>query len=418
MTIEDNLQAQLASLHSISVEIAGLHELSEIHERALGYCLQLTDSEFAFTGLLRDSGGVGATASGQIETSEHVMDVAAIKGFDPSPEFYALFHQMAVRPSVVGVAIVEERSYIANDVGDDPHSIGQPIGHPPIRKFLGVPLRLGATIIGMIGVANKPAGYETDDERLLSTFANQVAVAVDNARLYEHQRTMIAELQRLRERLTEAEQAQLLARERERIAGALHDRVEQQIFTIGLRLNSVLEDEGINRALAERLREIRGLAIKASDEVRRVVFSLAVPGHDNIDLTGAIRSLVSEFERMSGLDTHLFVSGNPVPGVDSVRDVVYSVISEALTNITKHADARVVLVSLRYADDHVDVVIQDDGRGAPDVVLRSIEDSYLHFGLRHMRRQTIGRGGTFEVANGEEAGLVVRIRIPVPAEKS
>lgn len=237
MTIEGNLQAQLASLHSISVEIAGLHELAEIHERALGYCLQLTDSEFAFTGLLRDSGGVGATASGQLETSEHVMDVAAIKGFDPSPEFYALFHQMAVRPSVVGVAIVEERSYIANDVGDDPHSIGQPIGHPPIRKFLGVPLRLGATIIGMIGVANKPAGYEADDERLLSTFANQVAVAVDNARLYEHQRTMIAELQRLRERLTEAEQAQLLAGEgthrrcapRPSRAADFHDRTSAQL---------------------------------------------------------------------------------------------------------------------------------------------------------------------------------------------
>ena len=143
----DNLHEQLASLHSISVEMAGLHELSDIHDLALGYCLQLTDSEFAFTGLLRDT-SVGVTASGEIEVSDNVMDVAAIKGFVPSADFYELFHLMALRSSVVGVVITENRSYVANDVGADPHSVGQPRGHPPVRRFLGVPLRLGDTVIG------------------------------------------------------------------------------------------------------------------------------------------------------------------------------------------------------------------------------------------------------------------------------
>ena len=70
-------------------------------------------------------------------------------------------------------------------------SVGQPAGHPPVRAFIGVPLRVGATLIGVLGAANKPGGYDRDDERLLSTFANQVAVAIDNARLYEQQRQMI-----------------------------------------------------------------------------------------------------------------------------------------------------------------------------------------------------------------------------------
>ena len=108
------------------------------------------------------------------------MDVAAIKGFEPSPDFYRLFHLMALRSSVVGVAIKENRSYIANDVDGDPHSVGQPDGHPPVRRFLGVPLRLGDTVIGTIGVANKQDLYGAGDERLLTTFAGQVAVAVDN----------------------------------------------------------------------------------------------------------------------------------------------------------------------------------------------------------------------------------------------
>jgi DNA-binding CsgD family transcriptional regulator len=196
MAEEHSLHEQLAALHSISVEIAGLHELSVIHDRALGYCLELTASEFAFTGLLRDT-RVGVVASGRAEISDCVMDVAAIKGFEPTPAFYALFHLMALRCSVVGVVIIKNMPYLSNDVSADVHSVGQPPGHPPIRRFLGVPLRVGTTVIGMIGVANKRAPYRPPDEQLLSTFANQVAVAVDNARLYESQLQMITELRRL-----------------------------------------------------------------------------------------------------------------------------------------------------------------------------------------------------------------------------
>ena len=115
MAIGDNLHEQLASLHSVAVEIAGLHALSDIHDRALDHCLELTESEFAFTGLLRET-NVGIVASGEMKVSDTVMDVAAIKGFVPSPEFYELFHQMALRSSVVGIAINENRSYVSNDV--------------------------------------------------------------------------------------------------------------------------------------------------------------------------------------------------------------------------------------------------------------------------------------------------------------
>jgi signal transduction histidine kinase len=72
-----------------------------------------------------------------------------------------------------------------------------------------------------------------------------------------------------------------------------------------------------------------------------------------------------------------------------------------------------MLVSVRYAPDHVDVVIQDDGVGAPEMVLHSYRESHLHFGLRHMREQIVELGGDFHVANGEESGLTVRLRVPL-----
>src|SRR5260370_36007692 len=170
---------QLESLYPLAIEIARLHEMQQVFDRALAFCLDLTQSAFGFIGMLNGS---------------EQMDVAAIKGFEPSdPNFYENFRLIPVRPSVFGVVITNQRSKISNDVLHDPDRVGQPRGHPPVRTFLGVPLQVGERVIGMIGVANKPSGYTDDEERLLSTFANQVAVAIENARLYEEQpRTLAA----------------------------------------------------------------------------------------------------------------------------------------------------------------------------------------------------------------------------------
>ena len=75
------------------------------------------------------------------------------------------------------------------------------------------------------------------------------------------------------------------------------------------------------------------------------------------------------------------MSGSASKDIDRVDDVVRLVVEEVLTNAKKHADARMVLVSLRYEPPKLDLVIQDDGKGAPGALLRTFEDSYLHFGL-------------------------------------
>jgi signal transduction histidine kinase len=175
---------QLESLLAMWVEVSRLHELPQVLDRALEYCLSVTGSEFGFVGLLN--------------ASKQMMDVAAIKGFDPSdPTFYERFRLIPVRPTLFGEVVREGRICISNDVINDPRSVGQPSGHPPVRTYLGVPLRVGSEVIGMVGVANRKQGYSDNEGRLLSTFANQAAVAIDNARLYESQKDLIRRLELL-----------------------------------------------------------------------------------------------------------------------------------------------------------------------------------------------------------------------------
>jgi signal transduction histidine kinase len=392
---------QLESLYSISIEISRLHELPPVLDRALGYCLELTRSAFGFIGLLNGN---------------EQMDVAAIKGFEPSdPSFYEKFRLIPVRPSVFGVVITNQRSKISNDVAHDPDRVGQPRGHPPVRTFMGVPLQVGEKVIGMIGVANKLSGYTADEERLLSTFANQVAVAIENARLYEDQRRMIGELEVLHHDLSQAERDQVLRAERERIAAELHDRIEQAIFSLGLKVNAILEKEPVTEPIATELGEVRQLAVHTSEAVREAIFALSLPRPAASGLLADLRRLVREAGKSDELETDLVVSGNPLRLSTDSEQTLYILAREALANVVRHARARRVLVSLRYSDDHVDLVIQDDGAGASEQILKHYQESGTHFGMKRSRRQVEDLGGTFEVRNGEESGLAIRVQIPVDA---
>ncbi|HXM56099.1 MAG TPA: GAF domain-containing protein [Candidatus Dormibacteraeota bacterium] len=394
---------QLESLYSISIEIARLHEMPQVLDRALSCCLDLTRSSFGFIGLL----------NGRDE-----MDVAAIKGFEPSDErFYETFRLIPVRPSVFGVVIINGRSNISNDVLHDPDRVGQPRGHPPVRTFMGVPLQVGERVMGMIGVANTSAagGYTEDEERLLSTFANQVAVAIENARLYEDQRRMIEELEVLHRNRSQAEREQVLRQERERIAAELHDRIEQAIFTLGLKVNAILEREPVPEAVASGLGEVRQLAIHTSEAVREAIFALSLPRPAADGLLADLQRLVREAGNSEALEADLVVSGRPRRLGADCEQTLYTVAREALSNVARHARARRVLVSLRYSPDHVDLVIQDDGVGASEQILRHYQESGTHFGMKRSRRRIEDLGGSYEVRNGEESGLAVRARLPVPA---
>jgi len=116
---------QLESLYSISIEISRLHEMPQVLDRALSFCLELTLSEFGFIGLLNGN---------------EQMDVAAIKGFEPSdPSFYENFRLIPVRPSVFGVVITNQRSKISNDVLHDPDRVDGGVHgpHSPPRAGQG-----------------------------------------------------------------------------------------------------------------------------------------------------------------------------------------------------------------------------------------------------------------------------------------
>jgi len=240
-----------------------------------------------------------------------------------------------------------------------------------------------------------------------------VAVAIENARLYEDQQRMIDELEQLHRDLSQAEREQVLRGERERIAAELHDRIEQAIFTLGLKVNAILEREPVTDPIAADLGEVRQLAIHTSEAVREAIFALSLPRAEAGGLPAELRRLVREAGESEAVEADLVVSGQPAGLSPESVHTLFVLAREALANVARHARAKRVLVSLRYSDEHVDLVIQDDGVGASEQILHHYQESGTHFGLKRSRRQVEALGGTFEVRNGEESGLAIRVRLPV-----
>ena len=77
------------------------------------------------------------------------------------------------------------------DLGQDPHSVGFPPGHPPMKTFLGVPILLRGAAFGNLYLTEKAGGEEFSeaDEEIVRLLAAQAAVAIENARLYEASRS-------------------------------------------------------------------------------------------------------------------------------------------------------------------------------------------------------------------------------------
>lgn len=90
------------------------------------------------------------------------------------------------RSGILGVLIEDPQPLRSDDLTTDPRAAGLPPGHPPMRSFLGAPIRVHTQVFGNLYLAEKRSGHFTDtDMALLRVLASQAGIAIGNARLYE-----------------------------------------------------------------------------------------------------------------------------------------------------------------------------------------------------------------------------------------
>ncbi len=228
---------RLRSLVEAGIALTSEASLDALLRRLLGIAAELTGARYA---------ALGVVAPGGLRLERflvHGIDAADEAAIGLPPEGRGL----------LGALVREAKPLRLHDLGGDPRSVGFPPGHPPMRTFLGVPIRLRGVVYGNLYLTEKSGGadFSGEDEELVTLLAAQAAVAIENVRLYQTATDWSARLESLNEignaLVTETDLDALLDLVARRLRELLEARSVVVFLPVGpdrLRLAAVAADDG------------------------------------------------------------------------------------------------------------------------------------------------------------------------------
>ena len=269
--------------------------------------------------------------------------------------------------------------------------LGNAVREDRMMSTVGVPIVVDGAIWGFMIVAGRPGEtIPSDTEQRLARFTELVATAISNA-------TIRADLLASRARVLAA-----ALEARRRIERDLHDGAQQRLVTLAVELRNVEAQvpPGLDELRAEVDHVTEGLT-NALDELREISHGIhpAVLSHGG--LTPALKALGRRSTVPVDLDLYI---EHRLP--DEIEVVAYYIVSEALANAAKHADAARVWVSVRLEEDILHLAIRDDGVGGADASRGS--------GLIGLRDRAEALGGRIEIESPAGTGTRIHVQIPAP----
>ncbi|GAA1727499.1 hypothetical protein GCM10009734_35600 [Nonomuraea bangladeshensis] len=275
------------------------------------------------------------------------------------------------------------------DLREDPRFEWWPKAHPVMKDFLGVPIRDGDEVLGIIFLANKRtpgAEFTQADQELLTLFAAHAAIALANARLYESGRELA------------------MLEERNRMARELHDAVTQKLFSLRLSAQAAgtMLEKAPDRAAAE-LANVQRLAGEALAELRAVIVELRPAELDRHGLAETLRKHVRLLDRLHP-PVVTFACAELPPLRPEVEVALLRVAQEALHNALRHSGAGEVAVRLTYEGGTPALTVRDDGAGFEPGESRGL-------GLVSMRDRAEAVGGVLTVESAPGRGTTVRVEV-------
>lgn len=263
---------------------------------------------------------------------------------------------------------------------------------PATRAFTGAPICLKDELIGYLNLYSETPGFFSEEHaERLRAFADQAAIAINNARLYD--------------------QAQALAtvEERQRLARELHDGVSQSLGSAKLIADVLPRIWERDPARAEQaLSHLGQLTVDALVEMRMLLMELRPDALAGTELVELLTRLTQIATSRRGIPVELEIKGS-MTFPNDVKLALYRVAQEGLNNVVKHALATHACVSVHVKPEKVVMRIEDDGRGfdfEPEDVPAA------HFGLRIMRERMAEIRGTLRVKSQSGEGTTVMATWP------
>ena len=361
--------AESQGVQRVTTSLLRKNTLQEVLEIICNEALNLTDATGSAVLLLE---------------GENELKVTSAVG-----ESLSALDRLLIDGSLAGQAVRRREPVIFNDVASLDLEYLRDLD---IHSLLAVPLMVETKIIGALDVINKVGGFSREDLRIISLFADQTAIVIDQARL--HQRV---------EQMAVVEERQRLARE-------LHDSVTQALYSVNLYAEAarMALTAGKKDVALEDLQMLREMTREAMLEMRLLVFELHPLVLEKEGLVAALRARLAAVENRSGLKTEIKVEGShPLP--IAIEEELYRIAQEGLNNVVKHARARNIKISLKYSETSVCLEFQDDGTGFD---LQAARESG-GMGLRGIEERVRKTGGSLTVESAPGAGTKLTVTVPL-----
>ena len=379
-TVVASQNAQLRALNEANLLLSEERLVSSVLQRVADLSRELAGSRYSALGVLDDGGRLKAFLTSGIDSGvrERIGDLPTGRG-------------------LLGVMLERMEPLRVDKISDHPGSVGFPPGHPPMSSFLGVPIRYKGQPVGSLYLTDKLGGgpFTEEDEEIVSLFANQAAVAIQNAQLYEQVQALAVET------------------ERTRISREMRDGLAQVLGYVNTKAQAVeafLAKDDL-RAARDNLEEMAQTARKAYGEVREGILALRTQVGTERSLSDALREFISEFQQQVGRTPKVHRELPDVLNLTPLQEVqIVRIVQEALTNARKHALAENIWVTLSQGNEALEITIRDDGQGFNPLAIKRGE--WPHLGLQTMQERAEAISGTFEIDGGPGKGTTVRVSIP------
>jgi len=241
----------------------------------------------------------------------------------------------------------------------------------------------------------------TDDSNLTIGYYG-IATDITQRKRAEKERNTLEQLQLLNQHAEKVRES-----ERASIASDLHDDLGQALTAIKIHLGFIKHKIN-DTELVKKIDKVTALVGDTIASVKRITARLRPEILDDLGLEGAVRWYTKEFAVRNGIEISLtMIPGIAIPVDFSLN--IFRIIQESLTNISRHAKATRVYISLNKTDETLTLRISDNGTG---ISLTDIE-SKQSLGIMGMRERSFSIGGTFEIYGEAGHGTVIKIDVPL-----
>lgn len=235
-----------------------------------------------------------------------------------------------------------------------------------------------------------------------------------NAKLERLVQERTMELKAAMEKLGEETRHAATLAERSRLAGEIHDSLQQGLSGSILMLDTTMTSTELPSAIREQLNLMRGMLSYSREEVQQAVWDLASPFLQNATLGDALRKITSYINSGSA-KIDIGITSEPVALDSKIQHHLLRIAQEAITNAVKHAAAQHIDVTLQSDDSALVLSVRDDGRGFDPKACANLQG---HFGLRGLSTRAKAIHAQLQITSTPGAGSIVRVSIPLHATSS